>query len=134
MVVNFWASWCLACREEHPALLAANDAYCGEGVVFVGVDFQDQRGSASAFLDEMGRGQDYRYVTDPGSRTAVDFGVYGVPETFFIDRTGTIVAKITGASTVSLLSSVLDTMLAGRVPDSTTQGPVQPAPGEGQSG
>lgn len=132
VVVNFWASWCLACREEHPALLAANDAYRDAGVVFVGVDFQDQRSSAIAFLDELGRGQGYRYVTDPGSRAAVEFGVYGVPETFFIDRTGTIIAKITGASNAPLLNRVLDSILAGGVPDSRTVGTVQPAPGEDQ--
>ncbi len=88
----------MPCRNEHPVLVAANDAYRDAGVTFVGVDFQDQRESAVAFLDELGRGEGYRYLTDPGSRAAVEFGVYGVPETFFIDRTGTIVAKITGES------------------------------------
>jgi len=128
VVVNFWASWCVACREEHPALVAANDAYRDSGVTFVGVDFQDQAGSAVAFLDELGRGPGYRYLADPGSRMAVEFGVYGVPETFFVDRTGIIVAKITGGSTLDLLSGVLDSIIAGEVPDSVTAGTVAPAP------
>jgi cytochrome c biogenesis protein CcmG/thiol:disulfide interchange protein DsbE len=132
VVVNFWASWCVACREEHAALVSAANNYREAGAVFVGVNYQDQRGSAIAFLDEMGRGDSsaYRYVTDPGSRVALDFGVFGVPETFFVDRTGTVVAKITGPVTYPLLSETLDAILAGRTPRSHTDGTVQPAPGQ----
>ena len=131
VVVNFWASWCVACREEHPALNAAAAAYRDAGVEFIGVVYQDRPSSAIAFLDEMGRSENYRYVTDPESRLAIDFGVFGVPETFFLDETGTIAAKITGASTLPLLSGVLDEMLAGRTPTpSTNTGPVQEAPDE----
>lgn len=131
VVVNFWASWCVACREEHPALNAAAAAYRDAGVQFIGVVYQDRKSTATAFLDEMGRGEDYLYLTDPGSRLAIDFGVFGVPETFFLDREGRIAAKITGASTLPLLSGVLDEMLAGGRPDpATTTGPVQDAPDE----
>lgn len=62
---------------------AARD-YRAAGVTFVGVNYQDGRASAIGFLDELGRGEGYRYVIDPGSRLALDFGV---PETFFLDRT-----------------------------------------------
>lgn len=131
VVVNFWASWCVACREEHPALNAAAAAYRDAGVRFVGVVYQDQKSTATAFLDEMGRGEDYLYLSDPGSRLAIDFGVFGVPETFFLDREGQIAAKITGASNLPLLSGVLEEMLAGTRPDPvTTTGPVQNAPDE----
>lgn len=129
VVVNFWASWCVACREEHPALTAAASGYRDDGVRFVGVLYQDSDSPASAFLDEMGRGENFIYLKDPGSRMAIDFGVFGVPETFFIDRQGRIAAKITGPSTLPLLTRVLDEMVAGRRPDPTTKtGPVQDAP------
>lgn len=130
VVVNFWASWCVPCRTEHPELVAAADAYADAGVRFIGVNYQDQRSSAVAFLDELGRGEGYEYVTDPDSRGAVDFGVYGIPETFFIDPEGTIVAKITGASDFPLLASTLDQVLAGTSPGEVENGPVLPAPDE----
>lgn len=133
VVVNFWASWCTACREEHAALVTAANTYQAEDVTFVGVNYQDQKSAATSFLDELGRGNPraYRYVTDPGSRLALDFGVFGIPETFFLDRSGNIVAKITGPSTYPLLSGTLDAILAGRQPRSHTEGTVQPAPGQG---
>lgn len=128
VVVNFWASWCVACRDEQPTLAAAATAYQGRGVTFVGIDYQDQHSTAVAFLNELGRGGGYQYVTDPDSKAAIDFGVFGVPETFFLDRTGTIVAKITGATSAPLLADTLNALLAGRTPQSRTGGPVQPAP------
>jgi cytochrome c biogenesis protein CcmG/thiol:disulfide interchange protein DsbE len=126
VVVNFWASWCSACRAEHPDLIATATAYRESGVRFVGIVYQDTPGSAKAMLDELGWG--YDYVLDPGSRAAIEFGVFGVPETFFIDGEGSIVAKITGQSNALLLSSTLDRMLRGESPESKTVGTVQPAP------
>jgi cytochrome c biogenesis protein CcmG/thiol:disulfide interchange protein DsbE len=130
-VVNFWASWCVPCREEHPVLVAAAEAYRDSGVVFVGVNYQDDPKAATAFLDDLGRGpaDAYRYVRDAGSALALEFGVYGVPETYLIDRDGTIAAKITGPTDAPLMRTALDAMLDGRRPDSRTEGSVQPAPG-----
>jgi cytochrome c biogenesis protein CcmG/thiol:disulfide interchange protein DsbE len=129
VVINFWASWCTPCRQEHADLVAAAAAYRSAGVRFVGVVYQDTPQAARAFLDELGRGQGYLYVTDPGSRAAIDFGVFGIPETFLVDRQGTVVAKITGRSNFPLLAEALDQVLAGRTPQSRQTGPVQPAPG-----
>lgn len=119
VVVNFWASWCVPCREEHPDLVTAAQRYRGQDVTFLGVVYQDQPDQAIAFLDELGRG--YDHLTDPGSRAAIDFGVFGVPETFFIDRQGTVVAKVIGTSDLALLSSTIETILAGGDPASVTR-------------
>lgn len=83
---------------------------------FVGVVYQDEPGSASAFLDKLGWGDNYAYVVDPGSRAAIAFGVFGVPETFFIDREGIIVGKISGESDALLLGSTIDQILGGARP------------------
>ncbi len=128
VVLNFWASWCVGCRFEHDDLLAAANAYQEKGVQFIGVVFQDERDDAIAFLDELGRA--YPNVVDTGSRLGIEFGVYGIPETFFIDREGTVVAKISGETNVTALSSILDDMLAGRSPRSIETGPLQEAPSD----
>jgi len=113
VVVNFWASWCVPCRTEHAYLTAGQAAYRDRGVQFVGVVFQDSVEAANRFLDELGRGDGYLYVLDPGSRAAVEFGVYGVPETFFVDREGRIVDKIAGPVDSAGLAAALDPILAG---------------------
>lgn len=127
VVVNFWASWCVACRAEHDDLVRTALAYENRGVRFVGVVFQDNPEEAIRFLDEMGRG--YDSVTDDGSRVAIEYGVYGIPETFFIDPQGVVTAKIVGESNVALLSSTLDTMLRGEIPKSSLGGYLQAPPG-----
>ncbi len=108
-MVNFWASWCLACREEHPDLLAAWERYRERGVVLVGIDFEDTEEAALANAEEMGG--DWPLVTDPGSRTAIAYGVFGVPETFVIAPDGTITAKTVGAVTYEWLSKEIDAAL-----------------------
>ena len=127
VVVNFWASWCLSCRIEHDALLRAADAYTG--VRFVGVNYQDTLPNATDFLDTLGRRDAFDYVVDSESRFALDFGVLGLPETFFIDRDGVIVAKVNGPLNYPLLAGTLDTMLVGGSVESVTTGEVQQRPG-----
>jgi cytochrome c biogenesis protein CcmG/thiol:disulfide interchange protein DsbE len=129
IVVNFWASWCVACRSEHDDLVATAAAFGDRGVTVVGVVYQDDPQAAAAFLDELGWGDNYHYVIDPGSRTAISFGVFGVPETFFIDAEGVIVGKITGESNAALLGTTLDQILAGERPIEHTAGTVQSGPG-----
>lgn len=130
VVVNFWASWCVACRAEHDDLVATASAFQERDVVFVGVVYQDDPENAKEFLDEMGWGDDnYQYVLDPGSQAAISFGVFGVPETFFIDAEGVVTGKITGESNATLLGSTLDQILAGERPGDHTAGTVQSEPG-----
>jgi cytochrome c biogenesis protein CcmG/thiol:disulfide interchange protein DsbE len=109
VVVNFWASWCAACREEHPHLLAAWERYGERGVVLIGVDFEDTKRAALAYAAEMGG--DWPLVTDPGSRTAIAYGVFGVPETFVIAPDGTVTAKKVGAVTYEWLTTEIEAAL-----------------------
>jgi cytochrome c biogenesis protein CcmG/thiol:disulfide interchange protein DsbE len=108
VVVNFWASWCLSCKDEHPVLMRAWHTY-GRQVAFVGVDYQDHISDARAFLARYGR--HWVEVSDPSQQTAIDYGVYGVPETFFIDRRGTIQYKSTGPVTWGVVKHEMQRIL-----------------------
>lgn len=125
VVVNFWASWCLPCRDEHAALVAGADAYEGFDTTFVSVNYQDDPERAEAFLDELGRSDHAVYAVDEGSRTAFEWGVLGLPETFFVDREGVVVAKVSGPLTYGLLSRTLDQILLGELVGDITTGEVE---------
>lgn len=129
VVVNFFASWCFPCRQEHPTLEAAGKAYDGSNVRFVGVVYQDKPEQAIAFLDEFGRADNTVYLVDPESRAAIDFGVFGVPETFFVSPDGIILAKKTGPITLREITSTIDTILAGGTPSDLNEGQTQRQPG-----
>ena len=128
IVINFFASWCLQCRLEHPDLVSTSDAYQDRGVVFVGVNYQDRIGPAQGFLDDLGRGDGYLYVDDPGSRAAIELGVFGIPETFFI-RDGVIVGKLIGETNALVLSEALESILSGDEIGSRQVGDQQSQPG-----
>ena len=109
VVVNFWASWCLPCREEHEALEAAWGRYRERGVVILGVSFEDTDEGALACRDELGG--DWPLAGDPDSRTAIAYGVFGVPETFLIAPDGSIAAKTTGAVTYEWVTREIESAL-----------------------
>ena len=111
VVLNFWASWCLECRVEHTDLSVAAASYAPRGVHFYGVLFNDTPANGRAWIREMG-GQTYPALIDVGSRTAIDYGLYGVPETFLIGRDGKVVHKQIGPLTMSRLASLLEPLLA----------------------
>ena len=94
VLLNFWASWCLPCRDEAPLLAAAASDHAADGLQIVGVVYQDSAENALAFMARYG--QTYPGLIDPDGRTALDYGVFGIPETFFIDRQAVIVSKQTG--------------------------------------
>lgn len=106
VVLNFWATWCGPCAQEHPYLLSAADAWKARGVVFLGVLYGDEPEKARAFLEK--RGQAYPTLVDPDQHTAIDYGVAGVPETYFLDREGRIAYKATGPVTPDLVRSILE--------------------------
>jgi cytochrome c biogenesis protein CcmG, thiol:disulfide interchange protein DsbE len=110
LVVNFWASWCLECRHEHSDLSLAANMYRERGVRFFGLLYNDTEANGRQWIQEMG-GQSYPALLDHGSRIAVSYGLRGVPETFIIDRDGTVVHKQLGPITVAKLASILDPLV-----------------------
>lgn len=96
VIVNFWASWCTDCKVEHATLLRAWQTY-GHNVTFIGIPYQNGKDAAQGFLHKYGGG--WLQLDDPNQQTAIDFGVWGVPETYFINRHGVIVYKSTGPVT-----------------------------------
>jgi cytochrome c biogenesis protein CcmG/thiol:disulfide interchange protein DsbE len=111
VVVNFWAPWCVPCRAEHAILVAAAAEYRAAGVVVLGITYESEFDDVVEFLDELGRG--YPVAMDDRSRAAINFGVRGVPETFFIDRDGTVYGKVSGPVDEAVMTTTLDAILIG---------------------
>jgi cytochrome c biogenesis protein CcmG, thiol:disulfide interchange protein DsbE len=95
VVVNFWASWCLPCREEAPLLERTWRRFKDDGVMFLGVNIKDAESDAKAFIDEFEI--TYPVVRDLDQKLTRAFGVQGLPETFFIDHNWTFVGTESGA-------------------------------------
>ncbi len=99
-LVNFWASWCAPCRAEHPNL----EKLRAEGVTILGVNYKDKPEAALGFLAELGN--PYAAVgADASGRMGIDWGLYGVPETFVIDGEGNVVLRFPGPITERVLES-----------------------------
>jgi cytochrome c biogenesis protein CcmG/thiol:disulfide interchange protein DsbE len=113
VVVNFWASWCVpACYDEAPVLERNWRAYRERGVMVLGVDIQDKPDAARKFIDQFSLS--FPNALDPTGKVSIDYGVYGVPETFFIDARGRIRAKHVGAVTDEIFRREVDRLLAER--------------------
>jgi cytochrome c biogenesis protein CcmG/thiol:disulfide interchange protein DsbE len=111
VVVNFWASWCVpACYDEAPSLERAWQAYRDRGAVLIGVNIQDKEEPARRFLTQFGH--TFPNAPDPSGRVSVDYGVYGVPETFFIDRKGRVRFRKVGAVTDEIMKQQVEKLLA----------------------
>jgi len=101
-LVNYWASWCAPCRVEHPHLETLAD----QGVTIYGVNYKDKPDNALKFLTELG--DPYTALgADANGRMALDWGLYGVPETYVIDGKGQIVLRFAGPITEKVLQSTI---------------------------
>ena len=94
VVVNFFASWCLPCKQENPALVRVYERYRGSDVVIVGILYQDSLESGRAYVRDMG--VVWPTVVDDAGRVALSYGVFGIPETFFIGPDGIIAGRHIG--------------------------------------
>lgn len=107
-IVNVFASWCSPCRQEHPTLmqLSGNETLKAMGAELYGLSYKDEPENALGFLKEDGN-PFQRIGVDPAGRTAIDFGVYGVPETFIVAGDGTIAYKFVGPLSPDAVTKIL---------------------------
>lgn len=106
-VLNVWASWCVACREEHPVLVELGKLNIAP---IIGLDYKDKREDALAMLARQGNPY-VLSVSDASGRVGIDYGVYGVPETYVIDKEGIIRFKHIGPITMNLLNQKMIPLL-----------------------
>jgi cytochrome c biogenesis protein CcmG/thiol:disulfide interchange protein DsbE len=100
-LLNVWASWCVACREEHATLVNFSRT---KTVPIIGLDYKDARPDAMGWLERFGNPYEAS-LFDGDGRTGIDFGVYGVPETFVIDKQGVIRFKQIGPLTPEVIET-----------------------------
>ena len=114
LVVNFWASWCGPCRQEAALLERMSREYAPRGVTFIGVNIQDEESAARAYLSEFG--VTYPNGADVDGATTVDYGVIGIPVTFFVNRDGVVERRWVGAAREAQLRQWIDDLAAGTAP------------------
>jgi cytochrome c biogenesis protein CcmG/thiol:disulfide interchange protein DsbE len=109
MVLNFWSTWCGSCAAEHGLIQEAVRAYAKSDLLFYAVLYEDTEENARKFIAEYGAAAPI--LLDPNLKTAIDYGVSGVPETFFIDRQGKILYKQAGVLTPDLLMEKISLLM-----------------------
>lgn len=119
VVLNFWASWCDPCRAEAPILRAGAERWGERGVLYLGLDMQDITAEARLFVREFKL--DFPHVRDPTNATAREWGVTGIPETFFISAAGEVVGHVIGTVTAQQLDAGAAAARSGQ-PLSASQG------------
>jgi thiol-disulfide isomerase/thioredoxin len=110
VVVNFWATWCDPCREEQPELVQLSRDYRGRGVEFLGVTERDDTAKARAWVREFH--VPYPSIVDEPGAWADDFAFFGLPDTYVIDRKGTIRWAVYGQTDANQLKGLIDRVLA----------------------
>ncbi|HYN63089.1 MAG TPA: TlpA disulfide reductase family protein, partial [Candidatus Limnocylindrales bacterium] len=110
VIVNFWASWCGPCVEEFPLLQTAATRHRADGLAVVGIVYRDNSEAARAFMTRLGA--TWPAAMDAGDQVAESFGIYGPPETFFIDRNGVVRGRQIGQLTAADLDRQLALALA----------------------
>ena len=114
IVLNFWASWCIPCKEENPALTEVWERYRGTDVVLLGIVFQDSTEAAREYTSRLGN--TWPSAVDGSGRVALSYGVFGPPETYFIGRDGIISGRHIGPIDARTLIKAIETLRAAPPP------------------
>ncbi len=109
VIVNFWASWCVACVEEEDVLESTYQKYKNKDIVFIGVDIQDKKEDALAYMKQ--HPKSYLVARDEDGEVSLDYGIYGVPETFFVNRRREIIYKHAAPLTEDVFEHYIDLIL-----------------------
>jgi cytochrome c biogenesis protein CcmG/thiol:disulfide interchange protein DsbE len=109
-VVNFFASWCIPCKEENPALVRVYERYRSSDVVFLGVLYQDSRDSGLRYVKD--NGVTWPTASDDDGQVAFSYGVFGIPETYFIGADGIIQGRHIGPIDETTLVTAIDCLRA----------------------
>ena len=120
VVLNFWASWCGPCRQEAPIFERLSQEYGERGVLFIGVNIQDAQSDAEAYLREFAI--TYPNGSDEDGSISIDYGVIGIPVTFFINRDGIVQRRWAGVMRETQLRQWIDELVLGITPTGDTQG------------
>lgn len=110
LVINVWADWCAPCRREQPQLVRLADRFEDDGVRFLGINYQDDRDAAKAWIEEFG--VPYPSLFDPSGRSALDLGFPALPDTYVVDRGGTIRWVVYGETDERELAGLIEDVLA----------------------
>ncbi len=113
-MVDFWASWCTPCRQEAPVLSQVYLEYAGQPVEFIGVNIWDRNQDALNFLEAFET--TYPNGVDEAGKIAIDYGVRGIPEKFFIDQEGVVRQKFVGPMQAGDLRAAIDGLLSNDPP------------------
>jgi cytochrome c biogenesis protein CcmG/thiol:disulfide interchange protein DsbE len=108
VILNFWSSWCIPCKEENPALTNVWERYRGTDVVLLGVVFQDSADAARAYTSRLGN--TWASAIDDNGQIALSYGVFGPPETYFIGADGVIAGRHIGPIDESTLLTGIETL------------------------
>ncbi len=116
VVLNFWASWCRECALEHSSLLEMNERYKDNPqFVMLGINYQDKEDLAKGYLKQ--HGNNFTHIRDLSGKISIDYGIYGVPETFVIDQKGMIrhksIGPIIGENYRRLVEEIIEPLLKG---------------------
>ncbi len=120
LVINFWASWCPPCRQESPAFERQWRRYRDTGIQFVGVDIQDDVSDAEAYVREFGL--TFPNGLDPDGKITIDYGVIGLPVTFFVGSSSIVEGRWVGAIPEEKLEEWVKTLVAASAPSGEAEG------------